>query len=178
MKKKILLAILAVLIIAAIPIFNLPQRFGLAKSPAEKLLEPRLNESIARTMKQELAAAGVNTQGMEIYVIPYKDSNENLAVVVLDSSQGFDINNFSQEDAITEYLEMLARLDEEGGYNVKRVAVDYKNENGKSLLKLTAPTDTINSYSDGSISRQQFLSELEGEVNFVEVAKLLSEELR
>ena len=61
---------------------------------------------------------------------------------------------------------------------IKRVAVDYKNEEGDSLLTLTAPSDTVVRYSDGAIDREQFLQELEGQVNFVEVARILSGELK
>ncbi len=177
MKKIIFLVLIAIIVVFSVSFFNLPERIGLVKSPAEKLLEPALNERMATSMMEQLESTGINTRGMDIYVIPYKESDANLVVAVFDASQGFDIRNFSREDAITEYLELLAGLDEDGKYNIKRVAVDYKNEEGESLLTLTAPSDTITRYSEGSISRQQFLQELEGQVNFVEVAKLLTGEL-
>ena len=178
MKKYFWLTVLIVVGIAAAVFFNLPQRIGLTKSPAEKLLEQRLDRQAASEMMQDLQTAGVDTRGMEIYVIPYKDSDESLAVAVLDASQGFDIRNFSREDAITKYLALMAELDEGGKYGIKRVAVDYKNEEGDSLLTLTAPSDTVVRYSDGAIDREQFLQELEGQVNFVEVARILSGELK
>ena len=180
MRKKliILVIVLVIIIIIGIIFFNLPQRIGLVKSPAEKLLSSTPERKAATEMMEELKTAGVNTKGMDIYVIPYKESNENLAIAVLDGSQGFDIRNFNREDAITEYLQLLAKLDEGGEYGIKRVAVDYRNEEGESLLTLTAPTDIISRYADSSISRKQFLQELEGQVNFVEVAKILAEEAR
>lgn len=172
MKKYILLGLLAVIIIAAVIFFNVPQRVGLAKSPSEKLLEQRLDHQAAGAIMQQLQSAGVNTKGMTVYVIPYKDSNESLAVAVLDASKGFDINSFTQGDAITEYLTSLA--DAGNKYGVKRVAVDYKNENGDSLLTMTAPAATAIGYSKGTVSQQQFLQDLEGKVNYVEVAKQLT----
>jgi hypothetical protein len=173
MKKYILLGLLLVIIVAGVIFFNVPQRIGLAKSPAEKLLEQRLDHRAADAITQELREAGVDTRGLTIYVIPYKDSDESLAVAVLDASQGFDINSFAYEDSITEYLSGLADAGEK--YGVKRVAVDYKNENGDSLLTMTAPAETVVGYSEGSVSQQEFLEELEGKVNFVEVAKVITE---
>jgi hypothetical protein len=172
MKKYILLGLLAVIVVAGVIFFNVPQRIGLAQSPAEKLLEQRLDHRAAGEMAQALQAAGVNTRGIEIYVIPYKDSDESLAVAVLDASLGFDIQSFSQEDNVTQYLTALAEAGDK--YGVKRVAVDYKNENGDSLLTMTAPADTVIGYSEGKVSQQQFLDDLEGKVNFIEVAKTLS----
>jgi hypothetical protein len=180
MKKKLIIfgVVAIIILLIGTVFFNLPQRIGLVKSPVEKLLAARLDEQAAVTMLQELKAAGVNTQGLSIYVIPYRNSNENLAVAVLDASKGFNLRNFGDEGAVTKYLEMLASLDKGGKYDIKRVAVDYKNEQGQSLLTLTAPTDTITRYASGTISREQFLNNLEGQVNFVEVAKILAGEVR
>jgi hypothetical protein len=177
MKKYVWLAVVLIIIIAAAVFFNLPQRIGLAKSPAEKLLEQRLDETAASQIMTGMRQAGIDTQGLEVYVIPYKDSDESLAVAVLDASKGFDIRDFARED-ITEYLTTMAELDENGDYNIRRVAVDYKGETGESLLTMTAPTDTVTDYSEGKIDREEFLDELEGQVNFVEVAKIFSGELQ
>lgn len=179
MKRLIGLGVLVVIaVIVGIVFFNLPQRIGLAETPTEKLLSATPDRETAAAMKAELASAGLNTQGMDIYVFPYKENDENVVIAVLDSSQGFDIRNLTGEDAITEYLGLLANLDKGGKYDIQRVAVDYKNDEGDSILVLTAPSATITRYTSGSISRQQFLQELEGQVNFVEVARTLTEELR
>ncbi|MFC1991936.1 hypothetical protein ACFLVC_04365 [Chloroflexota bacterium] len=178
-RRLITLAIvIAILVIVACVFFNLPQRIGVVQSPTEKILSTTPDREATTAMMEDLKSAGINTKGIDIYVIPYKGSDENVAIAVLDASQGFDVRNFSREDAITEYLELLASLDTGGEYNIKRVAVDYKNEEGESLLTLTAPTDIITRYADGSISRQQFLKELEGQVNFVEIAEMMAEEVR
>jgi hypothetical protein len=174
MKKYILLGLLVLIIIGGVIFLNVPQRIGLAKSPAEKLLEQRLDYQAAAAITQELEEAGISTRGLTIYVIPYKDSEESLAVAVLDTSQGFDINSFVYEDSITEYLSGLADAGEK--YGIRRVAVDYKNENGDSLLTMTAPAKTVIGYSEGSLNQQQFLDDLEGKVNFTEVAKVLTEQ--
>jgi len=65
-----------------------------------------------------------------------------------------------------------------GKHNIDRVAVDYRNEKGESLITLTSSSETIQKYKDGSISREAMLQELEGQVNFVEIAKILAEEVR
>ncbi|MDZ4231112.1 MAG: hypothetical protein U1B77_04765, partial [Dehalococcoidales bacterium] len=66
MKKLVVLAVLAVIVlIIGVVFFNLPQRIGLTRSPAEKLLKPELDNITASAMMKDLKSAGVNTQGMD-----------------------------------------------------------------------------------------------------------------
>jgi len=62
-----------------------------------------------------------------------------------------------------------------GDYDIERIAIAYRDENSESLLTLTAPTETIIKFTDGSIDREEFLEEMEGQVNFVELAKKIAE---
>ena len=95
-----------------------------------------------------------------------------------DAPAGFDFRSFNNERAITQYLEPLAKLDQNGKYDIKQVAANYKDKEGKSLVTFTAPTRSIMDFANGSISREQFLRDLEGQVNFVEVARTLAEAAR
>ncbi|MFC1940251.1 hypothetical protein ACFLXO_06165, partial [Chloroflexota bacterium] len=174
-----LVILLVILVIVASVFFNLPQRIGLVETPTEKLLSATPDREAAVAMMADLQATGADTRGMEIYIFPVKStedtpSNENVAVAILDASQGFDFRNFSEAD-LMDYLNSLSSVGESGDYNIKRVAISYQYENGEPLMTLTAPTEIILKFANGTISREQFLEEMEGEVNFVEVAKKIAE---
>ena len=179
MRKRliILLVIIAVIGGLAVWFFNVPQRVGLVKSPTEKLLSATPDREASTALLADLRAAGVNTQGMELYVFPLNDSEGSVAAVVLDASAGFDFRSLGSETGVTQHLTPLAKLGQNEEYDIKRVAVAYKDTGGKTLLTLTAPTEIIVKLADGSISLEQFLEDLEGEVNFAEVVKQAREGL-
>ncbi|MFC1874122.1 hypothetical protein ACFLYX_02340 [Chloroflexota bacterium] len=180
MKKLIGLAVFVVIVIVVgVAFFNLPQRIGLVETPAEKLLSQTPDRETADELMSELRASGTDTTGMDLYILPIqgtKDnpSNGNVAVAILDASQGFDLRNLSEAELMG-YLETLSSVGQSGDYNIERVVVAYQDESGESLITLTAPTETILKFKNGVISREQFLKEMEGEVNFVEVAKKIAE---
>jgi hypothetical protein len=130
-------------------------------------------------MISDLQAAKADTRGMDIYIFPVigaegEPSDDNVAVAVLNASEGFDFANFNSAE-LTGYLEKLAEVGESGDYNIERVAIAYLDENGESLITLTAPAETILKFSSGAITREQFLQETEGQVDFGEVVKKISE---
>lgn len=181
MRKKLIgLAVFVVIvIIVGFVFFNLPQRIGLVKTPTEKLISATPDREAAAAIMTDLQATGTNIQGFEVYIFPMisteeNPSDDNVAVVIIDTGQGFDFGNFSEQDLMN-YMEKLSSVGESGDYNIERVAVAYRDESGESLLTLTAPTETILKFSSGSISREQFLKEMEGQVNFGEVAKRIAE---
>ncbi|MFC1917636.1 hypothetical protein ACFLXH_03185 [Chloroflexota bacterium] len=179
-KKLIFLAILVVIIIIiGFVFFNLPQRIGLVQTPTEKLISATPDREAAAAMMADLKVDGANTQGMELYVFPVigtedNPSDYNVAVVIIDAGQGFDFRNFSEQDLMN-YMNKLSSVGQNGEYNIERVAISYADESGDSLITLTASTDAILKFADGKISREQFLEEMEGEVNLTEVAKKIAE---
>lgn len=182
MRKIVLLIILLVIVILAIWFFNIPQKIGLAKAPEEKLLSATPDRAAAAAMMADIEAAGADTSGLDLYVFPMQAEEEgdeagNYAVAILDASEGFDIKNFSGA-ALTDYLEKLAEADSQGDYDIERVAIAYRGEDGEMLMTFTAPTEAILNFADGATSQEQFLENLEGEVNFVEIAGILAGEVR
>ena len=170
---------MVIVIIVGFVFFNLPQRIGLAKTPTEKLISATPDREAAFVIMDDLKAAGTDTRGMEVYIFPVKGteenpSDDNVAVIVLDAVEGFDFRNFNEQDLMN-YMEKLSSVGQSSGYNIERVVISYGDESGEALLTLTAPTKTILNLSNGSITREQFLQEMEGQVNFAEVAKKIAE---
>jgi hypothetical protein len=163
--------IVLVLLIASIFIFNLPQRVGLVASPGVRLLSQTPDREAAAALKTALIKTGINTQGIDLYVFPEKSSNQNVLLAVLDSSQGFYFSNYGSQDAISSYLKQLADLDKSGTYRIERIVLDYKDADGESLVGLTAPVDAIRRFSQGTMSRQDFMQAIEGNVNVPKLAE-------
>ncbi|MFC2040332.1 hypothetical protein ACFLTW_04080 [Chloroflexota bacterium] len=180
--KKFLIGLAILLVVCVIigfAFFNLPQRIGLVKSPTEKLFSSTPDREAAAAIMTDLKAAGTNTAGIELYIFPVKGdednpSDDNVAVVIIDTGQGFDFSNFSEQDLMN-YMEKVSSVGQNGEYNIERVAISYSDESGDSLITLTASTEAILKFANGATTREQFLEEMEGEVNIAEVAKKITE---
>jgi hypothetical protein len=135
------------------------------------LLSQTPDREAAAALKADMTKAGINTQGIDLYVFPEKGSDRNVLLAVLDSSKGFYFSNYGNQDAISRYLKQLADLDKSGTYRIERIALDYKDADGVSLVGLTAPTDAIRKFSQGTMSRQDFMKAIEGQVNVSKLAE-------
>jgi hypothetical protein len=174
MKKLIVLGIVVVIIIIiGVAFFNLPQRIGLVDTPTEKLLSATPDREAAAAAMAEFESTGIDTEGIELYIFPVKGtaddpSMESVAFLVFDASEGADLFSLTENELIG-YMEKLSNLGQNDENNIERVAIDYRNEGGESLLTLTAPAETIRKFANGSISREQFLEEMEGQVDFTKI---------
>ena len=149
--------------------FKLPQKLGLWRTPAQALLAPQPDREAASTILSDLAQGGLNTRGMELYVLPYKDGSGSMAYAVLDASKGFVFPN-TVGDPVVQYLVLLARGQTAQSYGLKRVAIEYRDETGQSLVTMTAATKTLEAYVQGSITRQQLLQAIDGTADLAALA--------
>jgi len=145
--------------------FRVPERLGLRESAADRLLSGAPDREAAAAILTELEEAGVNTQGVELWVLPVEGEKGSLAYAILDSSQGFTFEGLSGDDPISDYLTQLASGGMAGEYGIERVALDYRGDSGDSLLVITASTEAISGFAAGTISRQEFLKEVEANAN-------------
>ncbi|MFC2069280.1 hypothetical protein ACFLTP_09805 [Chloroflexota bacterium] len=165
--------IVLILVIASIILFNVPQRIGIVQSPTERHLSSTPDREDAEALMTELQQLGVNTQGINMYVIPKKNSDKSILYAEFDSSEGFNLQALGgSRSPIEDALGLLAELDKSGEYGIERIAMNYKDENGDSLAIVTAPTEAIRGFVNGTITRQQFMQALEGKV---ELSKLVEE---
>ena len=151
---------LLVLIIAlgAALYFRVPQKIGLVKSPAEQLLQGTLDKEKAAGVMQSLQSAGVNTKGVEVYVLPVAGTDREMAIVVLDASQGFNFTGSSGVDPVKEFIKAISEAQKLG---IDRGAIQYRDETGKELLTVTVPTDAVVAYSQGRMTDQQLMSQVD-----------------
>jgi len=157
----VLTAILAVVVllvgVGAALFFRVPERLGIRKSAAERLLSQTPDREAASAILADLKKAGVDTKGVELYVLPFKEKEGSIAYAVLDTSQGFDFRGVKEDDPITDYLTKLATGEASEKYGIERVALEYRGQGGDSLLTVTASTDTIAGFANGTVSKEQFL---------------------
>jgi hypothetical protein len=149
---------------------RLPQKLGLIKPATETLLADTPDREAASTILNDLAQAGLNTQGMQLYVLPYQDGSGAVVYAVLDGGQGFAFPQ-SSSDPVVAFLTELALGGAAKSYGVKRVAIDYRLTSDASLLKLTVSTQAIQDYAQGKIDRQKLLDAIEGSVEWSALAK-------
>jgi len=171
----ILLAVVVVSVGGAAMFFRVPQQLGLVTSAADRLLSGTPDWEGTKALKDELTKAGIDTQGMDIYVIPMAGKGGSLAVATLDASKGFHFESAAGRDPIIDYMAKLSSGDAAKQAGIERVAIDYRDLTGQSLVTLTAPTDAISRFAQGTVSREQFMQKLEGKANwpafFQEVVK-------
>jgi len=151
-------------------VFNVPQRLGLTKPAAERLLSQTPDRETALTLKADFQKAGLNTTGVDVYVIPEKNSDKSILFTVLDSSKGFYFSNYGTEDAITAYLVKLATSS--SAYGIERVAFEYRDSEGTPLIDVTAATDVILKYSRGQISKAEFLKSIDAKIDLSQLVAL------
>ena len=136
----------------------MPEKIGLVKSPAEKLYTQPNDAEKAAVVLDSLQEAGLNTQGVEVYVMPVAGTDHNTAFIVLDASKGFSFDNSGITDPIDDFIAVAAQAQLQG---INRAAVTYYDENGKELLTLTLPTADVVAYSQGKITDRQLMEQVD-----------------
>ncbi len=155
--KIILLLIVLVIAAGAMLYFRVPQKIGLIKSPAERLFTVTPDSEKAGAIMADLEAAGFNTTGVEVYVLPVAGTDDNVAIFVLDASHGFDFSQSSSGDPFNDFISVISRYQEQG---INRAAVAYYNEEGKQLLTVTLPTAAAAAYAQGQLTDEQLMEQV------------------
>jgi hypothetical protein len=157
------LVVIAALVIGIV-FFNLPQRIGLVKPAAVRLLSQTPDRAAAQAVKSEMQQAGLNTTGVDVYVFPERNSSSSVMLTVLDTSQGFRFPSAQSSDAVADYVVQLAEVCARN--KIERVAFEYRDGKGISLVTLTSPVDTALKYSQGKISRAEFLKAIDAQIDY------------
>lgn len=144
---------------------NLPERLGVRESPAQRLLSGPPDRQAAQQIMDDLAAAGVDTRGMWIYVLPVENKPYRVAYAVLDAAEGFHFERGGGGDAVLDHLVQLASGGSIDALNIGRIGIDYRDEEGNPVIALTAPTAVIQAYGRGEIPPEALMSSLEGKLD-------------
>lgn len=162
--KLILLAIIIIVVLVGLAL-RLPEKWGLTKSPTEKVFDYTPDRESAKAILKAVEASGLSVKGIELYVLPKKDSDQTAAFAILDSSQGFSLNATSEGDPFLDTMVALVRSQAARDARVASVAVEYRDASGKSLITLGAPTASILDFADKKISREEFGKSLGAKVD-------------
>ena len=161
-KSHVGLIILAVIVLALAAgtalVFRVPQNIGLVKSPADRLFSTTPDREKATTIMENLATAGLDAPGVEVYVLPVSDTDDTIAMIVLDASKGFTFNSTNSTDPIKDLLGVVSAAEQQG---ITRAAVVYYNEEGSPMATATVPTDAVVAYSQGKLSDRQLMERVD-----------------
>jgi hypothetical protein len=101
-------------------------------------------------------------EGAKALVLPTKGRNEQLAVIMLDSSSKV---KGTGEEASEEALMRLFRglADADPNFNLERMVTAFLDENGDPLVAITAPQQAVDDFAKGRISRGEFLRSVDAD---------------
>ena len=144
------------------------EKLGLRESVAERVFAGPPDREAAAALMASLQAAGMNTQGVEVHVLPMAGQEGSAAIIVLDASKGFDLDTWFGDggtgDATGAFDE--ATLQELG---VTRLAFDYVDASGKSIVTLTAATEDLDALDDqeagGEAGQRALVQALKGRID-------------
>jgi hypothetical protein len=168
------LTVVGIIVVVAlglsITVFKVPQKIGLVKPATERLLSQTPDRQTALSLKTDFQKAGISTKGVDLYVIPEKNTdNKSVLLAVLDSSKGFYFSTNGTQDAISDYLVKLAKTS--STYGIERVAFQYLDSDGQPVVAVTASTNVILKYSSGQMSKTDFMKAIDAKLDISEIAK-------
>lgn len=173
--RAIFLAFLLIALVACAALAlktPLLEKAGIRKPLAERVFAQTPNRPAADAILSDLERSGIDTQGVSLYVLPYRDRENSVALASLDAPQGFRFDRTSDQDPMLEYLESLALSEAAQQHGIDRVAIQYRDEKGEVPLIVTAPTESIARFARGEITRREFLRDIDAQVD---VAALVAE---
>ena len=152
-------------------IFGLPFLRGLFGPNAEVLYSGAPDPIATARFNEVLDDA--NLAGASAVVLPIKGENGQIAVITLDESQGYTGGGASTLGGV---IDGLVEANQEGDYNVTRVALDYRGEDGENLTTFATDQESIEAFHSGEISREDFMGEVDIDLsNVFEVIQTYSE---
>jgi hypothetical protein len=155
--------VIGIVIASGALILRIPQQVGLIPT-AETLLADTPDREGATELTASMAASGIDTTGMSLYLMPMRDGDGVIAYAVLDTSAGFHFPATTDRPGL---IEMFVRLSDGRAreLGVTRVAVDYRGAGGASLGVLTAPSTSIARLASGQDDLKTFSRSLDGRVD-------------
>lgn len=157
---------------------DIPERLGLRKPPAERLLSGEPDRASADAILSALTEAGLDTQGVRLYVLPVEGQNTQIAYAVLEASEGFTFDYSDNEDAMTGLLVRMATSEAVTNARIERVAIDYRNTTGDQVAVFTAPVSVLRAYAEGRASAEDVSNALDVGFNTAEMYEWYREALQ
>jgi hypothetical protein len=160
----IFLVILLILIAwVAVVHWGLLEWLGLRQPVAERVFAPPPDREAATALMSILQQEGMSGQGMSVYVLPMAGRDGSAAIITLDASQGFDVERWFGDDGggLDELFDQGTLQD----LNITRLAFDYVDDRGKSIVTLTVPTEALDQDSGDETDEKEFLRAVMGRID-------------
>jgi len=155
------------------------QKVGISGPGAEELYAGAPDRMASQALNDSLHDVGIT--GVNALVIPISGSEGQIAVLTLDSSvTAARVSTKEEANALfMETLRGLAQANQAGNLGIEQVAVDYRDDSGNSLIAVAAPQAAVEAYANGSISRREFLAQVDLDLSnlmgAVELGELMME---
>ena len=115
--------------------------------------------------------------GISAFVLPVKAADPCVAYVVLDPYQGYAWNQ-QQDTPVKAALITVANSTAAKDASVTRVAVEFREEDGRTLYVMTATVEDIKAWGEGQLTDEQFLQRATARSDLQRVLQLQMDELR
>ena len=170
-KKGCRTCFLGILIIIAIGSFLLLltpfllRALGLINPPANVVYGTAADIHASRQLEDIIQKSSIS--GIKVYVIPALGSDWQTAFIIIDPSSGFrgfenlalDATEAQVDDRKDDILKDLVSRNQTENLRIKRIVVDYRDDNGETFLTMTTTMTEVEGYLGGDISREAFYRE-------------------
>ena len=160
----LLMLLLPIVWIAAMR-WGVLERLGLRQSISERVFAPPPDRGAAEALMDALQQGGMNTQGVSVHVLPMAGREGSVAILTLDATQGFEPERWFGEGGDQDSLEQVLNQDALQELNVTRLAFDYVDQRGKSIVTLTVPTEVLSEAGEGELDEEELLQATMGRID-------------
>lgn len=150
------------------------QELGIFGRPAEVVYQLAPDPVASQQLNQVLIDR--NIPGVRVFVIPMKGQTTQGAFVILDASKGYT-GLSPLDDSSGVFLSLLQDLtlrNRQENLRITHVTVDYRDEQGISILSFTVDQADVEKYADGLISQEDFYQAVH--LDFVETLRRMGVE--
>lgn len=154
------------LVVFAGPLMRLA---GLGGPSAEELYSGAPDPVATEAINTALAGEGIT--GVDVWVIPIKGGQGQIAILSLDAqaSGGGTQTVQEAETVFLKTLQQMSRANREQELGIEVVAIDIRGDTGEDMLAFAASQTAVDAYAVGEITRRQFLAQVN-----VDFSKLIS----
>jgi hypothetical protein len=132
------------------------QRLGVFGRQAKDVYQLAPDPVASEQLSQAFAERDI--VGVSVYVIPIMGEATQGAFIILDESEGY--TGLSPTDDSNEvFIDLLRDLTERNrkeNLRISHLTVDYRDEQGESLLAFTVDQENVEQYADGLITKEEF----------------------
>jgi hypothetical protein len=143
--------------------------FGPSLLREANIIEPRA-EDLFSGSPDRIASQQVNDilisnglKGVDALIIPISGSEGQIALFTVDTTvtAGGITTAVEADIFLKDIMNQLSDANKASGLTIEHVAIDYIDESGESLVAITAPQQAVEAYANGSISRRDFLAQVD-----------------